>query len=103
MRVRYGGSALLVLAVCALLVGSPVLLAAPRVDVLSADLNPLIDRAAAFPTRFAVDVPHAVSPSTHGEWTTSGTVDTWRYATRIPLRCRCPFMPVMLFSRRAQD
>ena len=58
--------------------------AAPRVDVVSVDLNPLIDRAAKSPTRFAVDIPHAASLSTAGDWSTSGELSIWTYSTRIP-------------------
>jgi hypothetical protein len=59
-------------------------LAAPRVDVVSADLGPLIDHAAQSPSRFAVDVPHAISPSTDGDWSASGSTSTWTYAVQIP-------------------
>jgi len=48
------------------------------------DLAAGIERAAAFPTRFAVDVPHAISPNTRGEWTTTGSTSTWRHALQIP-------------------
>src|SRR5690349_23220902 len=55
-----------------------------RLEVLSVDLASGIDRATAFPSRFAVDVPHAASPATHGQWTTAGTTSTWRYSVQIP-------------------
>ena len=58
--------------------------AAPRVDVVSIDLNPLIDRAVKSPTRFAVDIPHAASPSTAGDWSTSNDLSIWTYSARIP-------------------
>jgi lysyl endopeptidase len=58
--------------------------AAPRVDVVAANLGPLIDRAAQSPSRFAVDVPHPASPSTDGEWSISGAINTWTYSVQIP-------------------
>ena len=58
--------------------------AAPRVDVISVNLNPLIDKAVKSPTRFAVDIPHVASPTTAGEWSTSGDLSTWTYSARIP-------------------
>jgi hypothetical protein len=70
--------------VVALLLAGGAAEAAPRVDVLSVDLNPLIDRAAKSPTRFAVDVPYTTSPTTAGEWSTSGPLSTWTYSTQIP-------------------
>lgn len=58
--------------------------AAPRVDVVAADLGPLIDRVAGSPSRFALDIPHAASPSTDGEWSASGGTSTWTYSVQIP-------------------
>jgi hypothetical protein len=72
-------SSCLLLALC-----STVLEAVPRVDLVSADLAPLIERAAKSPTRFAVDIPHSASTSTAGEWTVSGGSSTWTYSTQIP-------------------
>ena len=63
--------------------GGGALRAAPPVDVVSVDLAPLIDSAAASPSRFAVDVPHAVS-TTSGEWTRTASVSTWTYSVQIP-------------------
>jgi hypothetical protein len=53
-------------------------------DVLDIDLSPLIDQSALYPTRFAVDVPHAVSTAGSGTWTQAGTTSTWTYSIRIP-------------------
>lgn len=69
----------LLLAIC-----FTTLQAAQRVDVVSVDLNPLIDHAAQSPTRFAVDIPHAASLSTAGDWATSGDMSIWTYSARIP-------------------
>jgi hypothetical protein len=63
---------------------SRVALAAPVQDVLNIDLNPLIDKAALYPTRFAVDVPHAVTTADAGTWTQSGARSTWTYSMRLP-------------------
>ena len=48
------------------------------------NLKPLIDRAAQSPSQFAVDVPHAVSPSTVGQWSRSADVSTWSHSVQIP-------------------
>ena len=56
----------------------------PQAEVLTVDLAPLIDQVAAYPSRFAVEVPHSASPVTHGEWSTVGSRSTWRYSLRIP-------------------
>jgi hypothetical protein len=58
--------------------------AAPPQDLLDIDLAPLIDQSAHYPTRFAVDVPHRVSPADAGTWTRSGTRSTWTYSMRVP-------------------
>ncbi len=71
------------LAAVLLLLGSGAATAAAQ-EVLGTDLSPLIDQSAAFPTRFAVDVPHAVSTAGAGSWTQSGTRSTWTYSIRIP-------------------
>jgi len=73
------------LALCSLLIAtSGVAQAATHVDVVTADLAPLIERAARSPSRFAVDVAHAISLSTTGEWSSSGELRTWRYSAQIP-------------------
>ena len=70
---------------CSLLAtGVTALHAAPRVDVIAVNLKPLIDRAAQSPSRFAVDVPHAASPSTVGAWSRSADVSTWTHAVQVP-------------------
>src|SRR5215470_14033530 len=76
------GFALLV--VCLLLIAGMSAQAAPRVDVVAANLGPLIDRTAESPSRFAVDIPHPASPATDGEWSTSGATSTWTYTVQIP-------------------
>jgi lysyl endopeptidase len=58
--------------------------AAASVDVISVDLTALIDDSARYPNRFAVEVPHTVSVSSQGQWSTSGPVSTWRYSARLP-------------------
>ena len=56
---------------------------APSIERLNIDISPLIDEAARYPDRFAVDVLHPISAATMGAWTTSGGVSTWTYAARI--------------------
>lgn len=58
--------------------------AAAKIEVLDVDLVPLIDQGAARPERFAVNVAHAISASTQGEWSTNGAMRTWTYRVRIP-------------------
>lgn len=58
--------------------------AALQTDVVNFNLAPLIAEAAASPERFAVDVPHAVTLDSNGEWTADATSATWRYSVRIP-------------------
>jgi plastocyanin len=58
--------------------------AVPPIDVVNADLDPLIDAAAPHAVRFAVNVPHKVSLGRQGEWQDSGSTSTWTYSTRIP-------------------
>ena len=41
---------------------------AAETDTLRVDLNALIDSAAHSSSRFAVNVSHAVSTETHGQW-----------------------------------
>jgi hypothetical protein len=71
------------LAAVLLLLGSAVATAAAQ-EVLGIELAPLIDQSASFRTRFAVDVPHAVSTAAAGTWTQSGARSTWTYSIRIP-------------------
>lgn len=56
---------------------------APSINQLNVDISPLIDEAARYPDRFAVDVVHPISAATMGAWTTSGGMSTWTYAVRI--------------------
>ena len=58
--------------------------ATPQADVVDTDLAALIADATQTPERFAVDVAHAVSTDTKGEWTSDGASATWRYSVRIP-------------------
>ena len=53
-------------------------------EVLNYDLDAPIRRAAADPTRFAIDLPHRVSAVQGGRWSMEGTTAVWRYAYRIP-------------------
>jgi lysyl endopeptidase len=54
------------------------------VDIVKTDLHPLIRAASTSRVQFAVPVPHSVSTSTGGTWTTAGGHATWRYAIRVP-------------------
>ena len=74
----YGLVAVLLLSLCR---GA---IAAEPQDVLDIDLSPLIDQSARYPTRFAVDVPRAVSTADAGTWTENGTSSIWTYSIRIP-------------------
>jgi hypothetical protein len=69
----------------ALLLSAPALVAHPAqmIDRVNVDISPLIDEAARYPDRFAVDVGHLVSAATMGAWTDSGGVSTWTYTARI--------------------
>lgn len=53
-------------------------------ESVSVDLAAEIDKVAAIPERFAVEVPHAFSAQTHGAWQTVGDTRVWRYALRVP-------------------
>src|SRR5579872_91710 len=78
--------AALQLAACAALVAvlqAPVHSASSSVDAITVDLAPLIDAAARYPTRFAVDVAHSVSLSSQGQWSDNGVSSTWNYTARI--------------------
>jgi hypothetical protein len=74
------------LAACSLLAMSWASLAyaTPAIDTVRVDLNPLIDRAFRSPVQFAVNIPHAVSSATQGNWTRNGATSTWEYGVRIP-------------------
>ncbi|MGB6487379.1 MAG: hypothetical protein WBE91_10890 [Steroidobacteraceae bacterium] len=58
--------------------------AAPVVDTVKVDLNPLIDAAVHSPQQFAVTVHHPISISSQGIWARHGSTSTWTYAVRIP-------------------
>ena len=58
--------------------------AQPSVDLVKTDLRALIREGASHPNQFAVDVPHAVSPTTAGSWSSAGPMAEWSYAVRIP-------------------
>jgi hypothetical protein len=62
---------------------SPVFASAP-VDVVSVELNPLIDKAAHSKEQFAVNIAHPASSSTRGAWSRHGTTSTWTYRARVP-------------------
>jgi hypothetical protein len=59
-------------------------LAAGPVHVVKTDLKPLIRAGLDSPVQFAVFVPHAVSTSSGGTWSTANGRATWRYAVAIP-------------------
>jgi hypothetical protein len=67
-----------------LLALGPIAVAATPRDTLTVDLRPLIDSAAQYPTRFAVDIAHPASSQTHGVWTRTGNKAVWTYGVRIP-------------------
>jgi lysyl endopeptidase len=54
------------------------------VHIVKSDLKPLIRAAVESPVQFAVLVPHAVSTSSAGTWTTTGQRATWSYAAQVP-------------------
>ncbi len=89
------------IAACALLaVASGAVHAGPQPEVLSTDLAPLIERSVSAPDRFAVEVGHAVTVSSHGEWSTVGARSVWHYSLRIPTAVSMSFhaTPVYLPS-----
>jgi hypothetical protein len=57
--------------------------AAPAIEAVRVDLNPLIDSAARSPEQFAVNIPRAVSSSAQGSWSQQGSLSTWVYSARI--------------------
>jgi hypothetical protein len=68
----------------ALLTLCRVIEAATPVDLVKTDLSPLIREGAKSRVQFAVHVPHAVSVTTAGQWSSDGERSTWHYAVRIP-------------------
>jgi lysyl endopeptidase len=66
------------------LLGMSTAQGAAEVRTLDVDLAPRIEAAAERPDRFAVAVPHAISPANAGQWIREGETSTWRYSVRIP-------------------
>jgi len=58
--------------------------AATAVEIIKTDLRPLIRAAATSKVQFAVNVPHAVSPTSAGKWSQAGGISTWQYAVQVP-------------------
>lgn len=58
--------------------------AAPALDTVNVDLDPLIDAASHSQVQFAVNIPHPVSSSRQGTWSGRGSTRTWVYSTRVP-------------------
>jgi lysyl endopeptidase len=52
-------------------------------DTVNVNLDSLIDAAAHDQSRFAVNIPHAISSSTRG-WSRTGNTSTWTYSVRVP-------------------
>ncbi|HKP66150.1 MAG TPA: hypothetical protein VJX31_05950, partial [Casimicrobiaceae bacterium] len=82
--------ALLLIVTCCL---APLGLAAAQ-EVVGVDLKPLIEEAAKHRNRFAVNVPHRFSTTTHGEWTTREGTRDWTYSVRIPTAVSMSFYAV---------
>jgi hypothetical protein len=63
--------------------------ATPAIDTVRVDLNPLIDRAFSSPEQFAVNIPHAVSSATQGNWTRNGALvfRSCRWLAGVALTC----------------
>jgi hypothetical protein len=55
-----------------------------HVDIVKTDLRPLIRAGIDSPVQFAVSVPHSISTSTGGTWTTAGGQAIWTYAVQVP-------------------
>jgi lysyl endopeptidase len=54
------------------------------VHIVKTDLKPLIRAGMDSPVQFAVLVPHAVSATSDGSWSTADGRATWRYAVDVP-------------------
>jgi hypothetical protein len=78
---RHAGAALLTVILSTFALAA---LAAVPVHVVKTDLKPLIRAGLDSPVQFAVFVPHAVSTSSGGTWSTANGRATWRYAVEIP-------------------
>jgi hypothetical protein len=77
------GAFLAVLTLLSAAVGANAAAATP-VDDVNIDLGPLIDRAAGVREQFAVEVPHQVSLTRQGTWTSQGTRDMWSLTIQLP-------------------
>jgi hypothetical protein len=80
MKLRIAGVAVWMALACC---HTPLVCAAPAIDAVRVDLNPLIDSAARSPEQFAVNIPRAVSSSAQGSWSHQGSLSTWVYSARI--------------------
>jgi lysyl endopeptidase len=58
--------------------------AAVPVHIVKSDLRPLIRAGAQSPIQFAVLVPHTMSTTTGGSWSSAAGVATWKYAVQVP-------------------
>jgi lysyl endopeptidase len=58
--------------------------AAQSIDTYNVDLNPLIDKAQAHPSQFAVDVARRITSESSGSWTVDQNNAIWNYSIRIP-------------------
>ena len=65
----------------AILCGS---LQAATVDIYRLNLDPLIDKSARSPERFAVDVARRIDSETSGSWAIDQSNATWTYSIQIP-------------------
>lgn len=69
-----------------------VAVSAEDVQTLAVDLDPLITAVADQPSRFAVDVPVAISSERDGQWSESGGVSRWRHSIRVPSAVSLSFL-----------
>src|SRR5450432_2993054 len=58
--------------------------AAVPVHIVKSDLRPLIRAGAQSHVQFAVLVPHAVSTTAGGTWSSAAGIATWNYAVQVP-------------------
>jgi hypothetical protein len=58
--------------------------AAVPVHIVKSDLRPLIRAGAHSPVQFAVLVPHTVSTTKGGAWSSAAGIATWSYAVQVP-------------------
>lgn len=82
------------LATLALTFTATALAAGVPVHIVKTDLKPLIRAGIDSPVQFAVLVPHAVSTSSGGTWSTAGGRATWRYAVEVPTAVSLSFHAV---------